>query len=215
MSKTIAPKMRNLFAALAFTTATLTAIAEPPRDAAAYAQQIVASHGGAEKLLHAVKFSETYHVGGNLTAKGIDRTSIIQPPNVWYVGKTERVSEQDKGSVCKNVWMWTLGPLVDPKARLEVVPDLTVDGKLAHGLKVSGAIEPAIKAYFDAATHDLVRIEWKGQTFTFSNPVSVDGTRVPTKCILLGKDGKERLRTELRDIQRLQSLPADLAKPAK
>jgi hypothetical protein len=42
----------------------------------------------------------------------------------------------------------------------------------------------------------------------------VDGTRVPSKCVLLGKNGKERMRTELKKIERLSTLPANLPKPA-
>ena len=73
----------------------------------------------------------------------------------------------------------------------------------------------AIVAYFDAATHDLVRIDWKEQQFHFSHPVAVDGTRVPSRCVLLGENGKERIRTELRDIQRLAEVPAELAPKAR
>ena len=208
-------KTPTIIAAFAFITFLPPAFAEQPLDATAYAQQIVSNHGGADKLLRIVKFSETYYMDGNLTKKGTDRTSILQPPNLWYVGKTERVSKSGKGSVCHDIWMWTLVPLTDPKTKLEIVPDIAVEGKPAHGLKVSGTIEPSITAFFDASTQDLVRIDWRGQIFTFSNPVEVDGTRVPSKCVLLGKDGKERIRTELRSIERLQNLPADLPKPGE
>ena len=192
----------------------LRVTAESPSDAAAYAREIVASHGGAEKLLRVVKFSETYFLNGS-TAKGTDRTSVLQPPKLWFVGKTERVEEENKGAVCRDVWMWTLAPLVDPATKLEVVPDIVIADKPAHGLSVSGSIEPGIRAYFDVATHDLVRIDWKEKQFHFSQPVAVDGTRVPSRCVLIGKDGKEIIRTELRDIQRLAELPAELAPKAQ
>jgi len=42
--------------------------------------------------------------------------------------------------------------------------------------------------------------------------MEVDGTRLPSKCVLIGKTGKERMRTELRKIERLATLPADLPK---
>ncbi len=204
-----------ILAAFAFISLLPPAFGEQPLDAKAYAHQIVSNHGGADKLLRIFKFSETYYMGGDLTKKGTDRTSMIQPPNLWYVGKTERVSNSGKGSVCQDIWMWTLAPLIDPNTKLEIVPDIDVEGKLAHGLRVSGTIEPSITAFFDANTEDLVRIDWRAQVFTFSNPVEVDGTRVPSKCVLLGKDGKERIRTELRSIERLQNLPADLPKPGE
>ncbi len=96
---------------LSLIASSLRVAAEPPPDAAAYAREIVASHGGAEKLLRIVKFSEMYFLNGD-TTKGTDRTSILQPPRLWFVGKTERVEEDNKGIVCRDVWMWTLAPLV-------------------------------------------------------------------------------------------------------
>jgi hypothetical protein len=102
--------------------------------------------------------------------------------------------------------MWTLGPLVDPKTKLAAAPDAVVAGRHAHALKVSGTIEPAIVAYFDAETYGLVRIDWKGQQFLFSEPKVFDGATVPTHCVLYGKDGKERIRTDIRAITRLAAL---------
>jgi hypothetical protein len=108
--------------------------------------------------------------------------------------------------------MWTLAPLVDPKTKLEPLPDTIIEGKVAHGLKVSASVEPPMNVFFEAATDDLMKIEWKGEQFSFSAPMEVDGTRVPSKCVLIGKTGKERMRTELKKIERLPSLPADLPK---
>jgi len=184
----------------------------PALDAKDLAAKIVASHGGADKLLRTFTFTEVYLLAGK--DKGTERTSTVQPPNLWYVGKTERVSEQNKGGVCHDVWMWTLAPLVDPKTKLEPLPDASIDGKAAHALKVSGSIEPPMNVFFDAATDDLIKIEWKGEQFIFSSPMEVDGTRVPSKCVLIGKTGKERMRTELKKIERLAVLSADLPKPA-
>jgi hypothetical protein len=183
----------------------------PAADARSVADKIVASHGGADKLLRTFTFTEVYLLAGK--DKGTERTSTLQPPNVWYVGKRERVSEENKGGVCHDVWMWTLAPLVDSKTKLEALPDATIEGKAAHGLKVTSSIEPPMNVFFDAATDDLVKIEWKGEQFLFSAPMVVDGTRVPSKCVLIGKTGKERMRTELKKIERLQALPAELPQP--
>jgi hypothetical protein len=182
------------------------------QDAASLAQKIIASHGGEPALLRTFTFTEVFHLAGK--EKGTERTSTLQPPHLWYVGKTERVSEENKGGVCHDVWMWTLAPLVDPATKLESLPDTSIEGKLAHGLKVSGTIKPAMDVFFDAATDDLLKIEWKGEQFFFSAPMPVDGTRVPSKCVLLGKNGKERMRTELKKIERLSALPANSPKPA-
>jgi hypothetical protein len=178
---------------------------------AKYAAEIVRRHGGPERLLKVFRMEETFSLNGG--KKNTDRTSFLQPPALWYVGQTERVSESGKGSVCQDIWMWTLAPLADPQTKLAAAPDAVVAGRQAHALKVSGTIEPAIVAYFDAETYGLVRIDWKGQQFVFSQPKDFDGTRVPTRCVLYGKDGKERMRTDLRSITRLAQLPAGLPAP--
>ena len=58
----------------------------PAADAKALADKIVVSHGGADKLLRTFKFTEVYLLAGK--DKGTERTSTLQPPNLWYVGKT-------------------------------------------------------------------------------------------------------------------------------
>ena len=177
----------------------------PADDPAKFAAEIVKRHGGADRLLKTFSMAEAYSLNGG--KKNVDRVSKLQPPHLWHVGQTERVSESGKGSVCQDVWMWTLGPLADPLTKLAAAPDAVVGGRNAHALKVSGTIEPAIVAYFDAETFGLVRIDWKGQQFVFSEPKEFDGATVPTHCVLYGKDGKERIRTDIRAITRLATLP--------
>ena len=202
--------MPRLLAILLFIAA--PAFADGPADGPEkFAEEIVKRHGGADRLLKVFRMEETFSLNGG--KKNTDRTSHLQPPALWYVGQTERVSESGKGSVCQDIWMWTLGPLADPKTKLAAAPDAVVAGRQAHALRVSGTIEPAIVAYFDAETYGLVRIDWKGQQFVFTQPKDIDGTRVPTHCVLYGKDGKERMRTDLRSITRLARLPAGLPAP--
>jgi hypothetical protein len=196
--------MPRRFAFLFFATVQAFA-AGPSDDPVKYAAEIVRRNGGAERLLKTFSMAETYSTNGG--KKNSERVSKLQPPDFWYLGQTERVSESGKGSVCQDVWMWTLGPLVDPKTKLVAAPDAVVAGRNAHALKVSGTIEPAIVAYFDAETLGLVRIDWKGQQFLFSEPKGFDGATVPTHCVLYGKDGKERIRTDIRAITRLPALP--------
>ena len=179
--------------------------AGPSDDPVKYAAEIVRRNGGADRLLKTFSMAETYSTNGG--KKNSDRVSQLQPPDLWYLGQTERVSESGKGSVCQDVWMWTLGPLVDPKTKLAAAPDAVVAGRKARALKVSGTIEPAIVAYFDAETYGLVRIDWKGQLFVFSTPKVFEGATVPTHCVLYGKDGKERIRTDIHAISRLATLP--------
>ena len=195
--------MPRLLAILLFIAAPAFAVG-PADGPEKFAEEIVKRHGGADRLLKVFRMEETFSLNGG--KKTTDRTSFLQPPALWYLGQTERVSESGKGSVCQDVWMWTLGPLVDPKTKLAAAPDAVVAGRNAHALKVSGTIEPAIVAYFDAETYGLVRIDWKGQQFLFSEPKVFDGATVPTHCILYGKDGKERIRTDIRAITRLAAL---------
>jgi hypothetical protein len=191
-------------AILLFMTAPVFA-SGPADDPTKFAAEIVSRHGGADRLLKTFSMAETYSTNGG--QKNSERVSKLQPPHLWYLGQTERVSESGKGSVCQDVWMWTLGPLADPKTKLSAAPDALVAGRNAHALKVSGTIEPAIVAYFDAETFGLVRIDWKGQQFVFSEPKVFDGATVPTHCVLYGKDGKERIRTDIRVIKRLATMP--------
>jgi hypothetical protein len=191
-------------ALLLFMTAPVFA-SGPADDPAKFAAEIVKRHGGADRLLKTFSMAETYSTNGG--KKNSDRVSKLQPPHLWYLGQTERVSESGKGSVCQDVWMWTLGPLADPLTKLAAAPDAVVAGRNAYALKVSGTIEPAIVAYFDTETFGLVRIDWKGQQFLFSEPKVFDGATVPTHCVLYGKDGKERIRTDIRAITRLATLP--------
>jgi hypothetical protein len=185
--------------------------AAPAGDPAAvqFAHAVVAAHGGPEKLLRVFTFTETFLLAGR--EKGTRRTSTLEPPHLWYVGKKERVKEENKGPICHDVWMWTLQPLADPRSVLAPLPDTVVEGKPARGLRVGGSIEPAMSVYFDATTHDLLKIEWRGEQFHFSTPLAVDGTRVPSRCVLIGKSGKERMRTELHEVTRLAALPPPLA----
>ncbi len=174
-----------------------------------YARQIVASHGGPEKLLRKVKFTEKFHLDGDLVSTS-DRTSIVIPPKLWLVGYVERVPGEYNEAVATSVWMWTLVPLVHPATKLEFAPDTLVAGRKARGLKITGSIESPIEAYFDAATHDIVKMVWNSQQFFFWNPVEVSGTRVPSRTVLIRRSGKEGFRAELRDIQRLEELPPEL-----
>ena len=72
--------------------------------------------------------------------KGVDSTSILQPPNLWYGGKRKRVSQENKGGVCHDVWMWTLGPLVDPETKLESLPDLASKARPRMASKSAAAL---------------------------------------------------------------------------
>ena len=175
----------------------------------AYAQDIIAAHGGVELLLHKVYFTETSLTEGQ-SGPGEQRTLILASQSLWFVGSVGQVPQFAKGEVPADRWMWTLKPLVHPATHLDFLPDLAIDGRLAHGLKVSGSIEPAMQAYFDSATKDLVRIDWKGDRILFSNPVEVSGTRVPAQSLLYRGNEKHGVRTELSEVRRLEELPPAL-----
>ena len=100
----------------------------------------------------------------------------MQPPQLWYVGQRERVSQDNKDGVCHDVWMWTLAPLVDPQTKLELLPDTTIDGQAAHGLKVSGSIEPAMRIFFDGASDAALRFIGGGCSTPGKPPTSSDSS---------------------------------------
>ncbi|MCX8487585.1 MAG: hypothetical protein ORN22_00575, partial [Opitutales bacterium] len=74
--------------------------AGPSDDPIKYAAEIVRRHGGAERLLKTFSLAETYSTNGG--KKNSERVSRLQPPQLWYLGQTERVSESGKGSVCQD-----------------------------------------------------------------------------------------------------------------
>ncbi|HEV8060965.1 MAG TPA: hypothetical protein VGP68_13885 [Gemmataceae bacterium] len=91
-------------------------------------------------------------------------TLIMNGNNAWQGSgllvapmPQERVGElQDESQV---LWLGTLMPLLQEKdLQLGLTKDVDVNGKPAHGIRVSRANKSEIKLYFDGQTHLLVKI---------------------------------------------------------
>jgi len=167
--------------------------------------------GGKDKLLTLFRIKETYHFGANPTPdagkKASSRESILEVPESWWIGKKERADEPAK----YDVWAWTLGILVDPKSEVTVLPAITDEGKTALGLRVSGSVTPAMDLYFDPESNLLMRIDWRGDFYRFSDWKEHDGVKYASKTVIYKKaGGKPWFFHEVTEVERLKELPAGL-----
>ncbi|MBL8828158.1 MAG: hypothetical protein JNM18_14355 [Planctomycetaceae bacterium] len=175
-------------------------------------QETVAAVGGEEKLLKLFRMKEVLAVSSDPEKKGSPRTSVLEPPAHWWLGKKDRVT-QEKEPATFLVWGWTLGALVDPKSTLETLPDAKVGDRPVYGISISGTITPPMKCYFDRETKRLATIEWRADRHEFSDWRQVDGTWYPAKCVGFKlADNKRWYGTEIIEIERLKELPEGLAR---
>lgn len=198
----------SLIVGLFLVVPTRATTAEP--DVKALVKQVVTAAGGEEKLLKLFRIKERLNVSGDSEKKGTERTSILEPPTHWWVGKKERVKEEKEPAIFL-VWGWTLGAVTDTKSKVEVVPGVMEADKPVFGLRVSGTITPPLELYFDKEKSRLVRIDWRGDIHRFSDWKDHDGVQYPAKCVGYKKStGKPWYFTEILELQRLKELPADL-----
>jgi hypothetical protein len=109
---------------------------------------------------------------------------------------------------------WSLDLLVDEKSKIEVVPDLTDEGKACFGLRVSDSVTPAMDFYFDKETSLMHRLDWRGDYYRFSDWKENDGLKYASKTIIFKKkDDKPWFFHEVTELERLAKLPDDLVKP--
>lgn len=185
--------------------------AVPPTDPRALADKAVAAVGGEEKLLKLFRIKELFHFGDKPTPpegkQRTTRTSVIEPPRYWWLGKKDRTGEPAKF----DVWAWTLGALTDPASKLEAVPAVEDGGKTLPGLRVSGTITPAMELYFDPQTHLLARFDWRGDIYRLDGWKEQDGVRYASICVIYKKSsGKPWFYHEVLEVERLKELPAGL-----
>jgi hypothetical protein len=192
----------------AFVTGTWIHAAEPGVDA--LVKQVVAAAGGEGKLLKLFRIKEVINVSSDAEKAGSTRTSVLEPPNYWWLGKKERVKD-DKEPSTFLVWAWTLGAITDPKSKVEVIPEIREDDKPAFGLRISETINPPMDMYFDKGTNQLVRIDWRSDIHRFSEWKEQDGVRYPAKCVGYKKStGKPWYFSEIVELERLKELPEGL-----
>lgn len=156
------------------------------------------------------RIRERLNVCPDETKEGFERTSVLESPAHWWVGKNDRV-KNEKEPATFLVWAWTLGAITSEKSKVELVPDITEGERTAFGLRVSGTIEPPMELYFDKEEHRLVRIDWRTDIHRFSEWKEHDGVNYPSRCIGYKKaTGKPWYLTEVLELERLKELPEGL-----
>ncbi len=208
---------RSIVLAVTWTLAAL-ALPGPVSGADLSSQELVdkalVAVGGKERLLRRFKIGEIFHFGDQpeppAGKKRSTRTSVIELPNLWWIGKKERGEEPAK----EDVRAWSLDLLVDPKSRIEIIEPLHDEGKVFPGLQVSESVVPPMKFYFDPDTHLLHRLDWRSDFYRFGDWKEQDGLRYAAKTTIFKlKDGKPWFYHDITSIERLDALPEGLAKP--
>ena len=170
-------------------------------------EKVIAAAGGKDRILKLFRFKERLNVSGDAAAKGSERTSVVEPPNFWWIGASERGGEPAKYLV----WSWTLGALADEKSKIELIPTIKEQDAAALGLRVSQSIDPPLDLYFDEAELRLVRIDWRGDIHRFSQWREQNGIKFPARCIGYKKaTGKPWYYSEILELEPLTELPAGL-----
>jgi hypothetical protein len=175
--------------------------------------QVLTAVGGKEKLLTLFRIKEIFHFGATPEPaegkKRSTRESVIEPPKYWWLGKKERAEEPAK----YDVWAWTLGIFTAPESKIEVIPDMTDEGKVCFGLRVSGSVTPAMEFYFDKSTSLLQRLDWRGDFYRFSEWKEHDGAKYASRTVIFKKaGGKPWFFHEVTGVERLKELPEGLAR---
>ena len=185
------------------------------KDAPTLIKQVVKAVGDEEKLLKLFRIKERLNVTSDETKPGSVRVSVLEPPEHWWLGTRDRV-KQDKEPATFLVWGWTLRGLVDPKAKVEKIADITEADKPAFGLRISETITPPMDLYFDPTDNRLVRIDWRSDIHRFSDWKEHDGVKYPAKCIGYKKTtGKPWYFSTIEELERLKELPAGLKREEK
>jgi hypothetical protein len=175
--------------------------------------QVLTAAGGKDKLLTLFRIQEIFHFGDKPEPaegkKRSTRASVIEPPKYWWLGKKERAEEPAK----YDVWAWTLGIFTAPESKIEVIPDMTDDGKTCFGLRVSGSVDPAMDFYFDKATSLLHRLDWRGDFYRFTEYKEHDGAKYASRTVIYKKaGGKPWFFHEVTGVERLKELPEGLVR---
>jgi hypothetical protein len=175
-------------------------------------KETVDAVGGEAKLLRLFRMKELLALGSDPEKKGSPRTTVVEPPEHWWQGTKDRVVV-DKEPAVQLIWAWTLAALVDPKSKLESLPDGKVEDRPVYGIRISEPVSPPMDLYFDRETKRLASIEWRADRHVFSDWRSHDGVQYPARCVGYKlKDNKRWYGTEIVEIERLSELPAGLSR---
>jgi len=183
-------------------------------------EQVVAAAGGEEKLLKLFRFRERVLITATPAApvtadeKG-NRTSVVQVAGDWWLGTNKR----DKDKVRVLCWAWSLRILIDPKSKIEVLPETAINGKSAFGLRVSESLKEPIDLLFDKEDQRLVGIdytdtrhlfsEWKKTSDGHRYPSHVAGHRFTDRAKGMLNE-KQWYQTDILELTPLSELPVEL-----
>lgn len=170
---------------------------------------VITAAGGEEKLLRVFRMKERFNSGPILieATAASTRDSILEAPAYWWVGGNDRTDEPAKF----DVWAWTLVALTDPKVVIESLEGVEEDGAKTLGLRLSGAIDPALDLYFHSETHRLIRMDWRNDIYRFSDWRVHDGAGYQAKTVIYKrKTNVPWFYHEVTGIARLEKAPADL-----
>ncbi len=190
----------------------VSAFGEDP-DPKGVIQNVLSAVGGEEKLLRLFRTRETVNVSSDPEKKVPERKSVYEPPKYWWTGKNERVKNEAKPDepAIFLVWAWTLGILIDPNSKVEVIPEVVEAEKPAIGLRVSGTVNPPMELYFDKERQLLVRIDWRSDIHRFSDWKETDGVKYPAKCVGFKKaSGQPWYYSQIIELERINALPDGL-----
>jgi hypothetical protein len=197
--------------------ASQTFAAEPTE---ALAEAVVAQAGGADKLLDIFRMREQIHVSKDPTpppaadAPG-NRTSIVDVGGDWWIGKKKR-DQETAHVLCR---AWSLRLLLEPASRLERLADVRFGDQAVVGLRVTGSVQQPLDLWFDAATNQLVAVDYLDSRHLFSDwrttadgrpyPAHVTGRRFADAAAKTLRD-QQWYQTDLLEVTPLSELPTEL-----
>lgn len=183
-------------------------------------KQVVAAAGGEEKLLDLFRFRERVLITPNAAPpvaadeKG-NRTSVVQVGGDWWIGNNKR----DKDKVRVLCWAWSLRILLDPKSRVELLPESTVGDGPAIGVRVTESVKEPLDLWFDEVEKRLVAIDYMDSRHLFSSwkstpqghkyPSHVVGFRFANRAQRTLNE-KQWYQSDILELTPLEEVPLDL-----
>ena len=148
-------------------------------------EEVVATAGGEEKLLKLFRFRERVLITATPAApvtpdEKENRMSVVQVSGNWWIGTAKR----DKDKVRVLCWTWSLRNLLDPKSKIQTVPDINVADKPAFGLRVIESVKEPIDLFFDKESKRLVAIDYTDTRHLFSDwKKTAEGHQYPSHVV--------------------------------
>ena len=183
-------------------------------------EEVVATAGGEEKLLKLFRFRERVLITSTPAApvtpdEKENRTSVVHVSGNWWIGTAKR----DKDKVRVLCWTWSLRILLDPKSKIQTLPDITVADIPAFGLRVTESIKEPIDLFFDKESKRLVAIDYTDTRHLFSEwKKTIEGHQYPSHVVGFrfadraagNLQDKQWYQTDILELTPLMELPAEL-----